>query len=447
MSAAAATPESHTAKAAPPLEFPDDPRKWNGWSHYQAENLYTRLCLDPAANPTDLEIQQHYNALLQWWQKKLPLKNQPSNPLAQLLGRGLDEAGRHLAQAQPELLDRGRRRDIDTELAAAAQADVLVEFSKYVAFSIKKGLLTPEAEANLREFGQRHNLHPDQIGTCIDEALRQNNARRSPPAVATPPARPVRVFAAGEAETEFFRILRLSEVHLGSATESVRRIFASIAHNLGIELEDAQDLLDDYLEKEELALCQRREIPTALAPAVAGRATLAEPMRMAFTPPPEPACFPLKPEPGALPPSFHNPVGAPMLLIPAGKFIMGSEASDAAPNEQPLTPIKLSQFYMSRHPVTNAEYEQFDSLHRQKRIASAGDDHPVVYVTSLEAIKFADWLGQKMAGDTGSRPRRNGSTPPVVLTVENFHGAMTIGRAIWQISPMPALPFPGGMRS
>jgi formylglycine-generating enzyme required for sulfatase activity len=74
---------------------------------------------------------------------------------------------------------------------------------------------------------------------------------------------------------------------------------------------------------------------------------------------------------------------------------MGSNASDAAPNEQPLTPVKLSPFFMSRFPVTNAQYEQFDPGHHRKRMARAGDDHPVVYVTSVEASKFAEWLSAK----------------------------------------------------
>ena len=67
---------------APPV-FPDDPRKWNGWSRYDADSPYERLCLDPDANPTEEQIQQHCAAILQWWQNKLPLKNQPSNPIAQ----------------------------------------------------------------------------------------------------------------------------------------------------------------------------------------------------------------------------------------------------------------------------------------------------------------------------------------------------------------------------
>jgi formylglycine-generating enzyme required for sulfatase activity len=71
---------------------------------------------------------------------------------------------------------------------------------------------------------------------------------------------------------------------------------------------------------------------------------------------------------------------------------MGSEAIDAGPAERPLTKVTLSRYYISKHPVTNVEYEQFDPGHVRKRAAGAGDRHPVVYVSSLEAIKFCQWL-------------------------------------------------------
>ena len=130
MLAAAPTTETPITKAVPGPEFPDDPRKWDGWSHYLSENPYERLCLDPLSNPTNLQILQHYNALLHWWQKKLPLRNQPSNPVAQLLGRGILEASRYLAHAQLLLLDPMRRRQVDEQLAAAAQEEALGEFAK-----------------------------------------------------------------------------------------------------------------------------------------------------------------------------------------------------------------------------------------------------------------------------------------------------------------------------
>jgi formylglycine-generating enzyme required for sulfatase activity len=57
--------------------------------------------------------------------------------------------------------------------------------------------------------------------------------------------------------------------------------------------------------------------------------------------------------------------------------------------------LRVSRFYMSRHLVTNAEYEQFDPSHKRKRAAGAGDRHPVVYVTSLDAIKFCQSLSTR----------------------------------------------------
>ena len=54
-----------------------------------------------------------------------------------------------------------------------------------------------------------------------------------------------------------------------------------------------------------------------------------------------------------------NSLGSQMLFVPSGEFVMGSDAPDAGPTEKPLTKVTLSRFYISRHPVTNAEYEQF----------------------------------------------------------------------------------------
>ncbi len=71
---------------------------------------------------------------------------------------------------------------------------------------------------------------------------------------------------------------------------------------------------------------------------------------------------------------------------------MGSEAMEATPNERPLTHITLSRYYLSRFPVTNAQYEQFDPSHARRRAPGTGDDYPVVYVSSAEAMKFCQWL-------------------------------------------------------
>jgi formylglycine-generating enzyme required for sulfatase activity len=74
---------------------------------------------------------------------------------------------------------------------------------------------------------------------------------------------------------------------------------------------------------------------------------------------------------------------------------MGSDAIEAAPNERPLFRVTLDHFYLSRHLITNAAYEQFQPAHLRKRIPGAGDRHPVVHVSSLEAIKFCQWLSAR----------------------------------------------------
>jgi formylglycine-generating enzyme required for sulfatase activity len=55
----------------------------------------------------------------------------------------------------------------------------------------------------------------------------------------------------------------------------------------------------------------------------------------------------------------------------------------------------LSRYYLSRHLVTNGQYEQFDRAHRTKRAPGAGDNHPVIYVSSLDAMKFCHWLSSR----------------------------------------------------
>src|SRR6266403_4157462 len=117
------------------LPLPDDPNKWDGWSKYKSPNLYERLCLDPRANPSNELIEEHCRELMRWWQKKLPLKNQPSNPLAQLLRAGLEESSRFLTEARVELLDPERRQLLDEKLAAAERDELIEEFKKYFIFS------------------------------------------------------------------------------------------------------------------------------------------------------------------------------------------------------------------------------------------------------------------------------------------------------------------------
>ena len=146
-----------------PLPLPDDPRKWQGWNNYRSLNFYERLCLDPHANPSNELIEEHCRELMRWWQKKLPLKNQPSNPLAQMLWFGLEESSRFLTEARLELLDPERRKLLDEQLAAQQHEEAVSEFRKCLEFALAGGVLSPEEEKNLVRFGTERALTEAEI--------------------------------------------------------------------------------------------------------------------------------------------------------------------------------------------------------------------------------------------------------------------------------------------
>ena len=376
-----------------PVPLPDDPYKWDGWSKYKSPNLYERLCLDPRANPSNELIEQHCRELMRWWQKKLPLKNQPSNPLAQILRPGLDESSRYLTQARVELLDPVRRQQVDSELAAQANEQAVIEFHKYLTFALADGVLTPEEEKSLHRFGAEHGLSAEQIADYIEAELKDSGATRvvsaaAPPPVAAPREPRTRRQKSVDPKEDFMRMLRLSGLDSEGMSDETRDAFVNMAENLGIEADEAEELVDVYLEEAD----KMDEPEAVVAPRVV---VVRQPVKPAA---PNGHVPPAVAKPEAEPARSANyitSVGTQMLFIPSGEFNMGSDAPDAGPTERPVTKVTLSKFYMSRHLVTNTDFEQYDPSHARKRAPGAGDRHPVVYVTHLDAVKYCLWLSTR----------------------------------------------------
>src|SRR5689334_589852 len=233
-----------------PLPLPDDPRKWQGWNNYRSENSYERLCLDPYANPSNELIEEHCRELMRWWQKKLPLKNQPSNPLAQMLWSGLEESSRFLTEARLELLDPERRKLLDEQLAAQHHEAAVAEFQKYLEFALTSGILSDQEEKNLKQFGLERALTESVIESLIEEGLREKGATRAP--VPSPSQHlaelPVKSASASPQE-EFLRMLRLSNLDSMSMSDDQRDTFIDMAENLGLDPGEAEDLVDLFLEE------------------------------------------------------------------------------------------------------------------------------------------------------------------------------------------------------
>ena len=108
-------------------------------------------------------------------------------------------------------------------------------------------------------------------------------------------------------------------------------------------------------------------------------------------------------------------VPANFVYIRGGTFTMGSPSDEVSRSgdEGPQHQVRLSDFYMSRYEVTVAEFRRFvedgystdaennqDALNwrhgvsRQLR-SSSEDNHPVIYVSWNDAVKYCKWLSFK----------------------------------------------------
>jgi formylglycine-generating enzyme required for sulfatase activity len=93
-----------------------------------------------------------------------------------------------------------------------------------------------------------------------------------------------------------------------------------------------------------------------------------------------------------------------MVLIPAGKFIFGSDSGDR--DESPEQVVYLDAFYIDRYEVSNREYMKFVETTHGRPPASwangtygeGAGDLPVL-VTYHEALAYAGWCGKRLPSE------------------------------------------------
>ena len=100
--------------------------------------------------------------------------------------------------------------------------------------------------------------------------------------------------------------------------------------------------------------------------------------------------------------------GAPMVLVPAGEFLMGSEVEGDAPSHR----VYLDALYIDRQEVTNARYLKFVESTRHRAPQHVVDpqydlwvgaalspgvaDLPVVNVDWSDADAYCKWAGKRL---------------------------------------------------
>lgn len=119
--------------------------------------------------------------------------------------------------------------------------------------------------------------------------------------------------------------------------------------------------------------------------------------------------------------------GAPMLLVPAGEFVMGSEKGDE--DEAPAHRVYLNAFYIDKFEVTNGRFAKYvETIQSEPPWGFADKETPVIHaerpvrwVNWMDAMGYCLWLGkrlpteaewEKAARGTDERTYPWGNDPP-----------------------------------
>ncbi|MBS0164847.1 MAG: formylglycine-generating enzyme family protein [Nitrospira sp.] len=101
-------------------------------------------------------------------------------------------------------------------------------------------------------------------------------------------------------------------------------------------------------------------------------------------------------------PELHGKDGAPMMLVPAGEFIMGSDRGDE--DEAPVHRVYLNAFYIDKFEVTNARFAKYvEAIQSEppwgfsdKETPVVHADRPVRWVSWMDAMGYCLWVGKRL---------------------------------------------------
>ena len=98
-----------------------------------------------------------------------------------------------------------------------------------------------------------------------------------------------------------------------------------------------------------------------------------------------------------------DPGGVELVLIPGGRFRMGSPKGEGYDSERPAHEVDVCPFYLGRYPVTNEEYGRFLQANPKAKEPEYWGNRqfnqarqPVVGVAWDDACRFAEWAGGRL---------------------------------------------------
>lgn len=116
--------------------------------------------------------------------------------------------------------------------------------------------------------------------------------------------------------------------------------------------------------------------------------------------------------------------------VDAGTFLMGSD--DLTVDESPLHKVSLPEFWISRYPITVAQFRAYAEESGNKKINASSlispDDYPVVYVSWKDGLRYCEWLTEKLVDFAKKKSKNN-----LFLGVKNRNLQVTLpSEAEWE---------------
>ena len=94
--------------------------------------------------------------------------------------------------------------------------------------------------------------------------------------------------------------------------------------------------------------------------------------------------------------------GAPMVLVPVGEFVMGTNDINM-PGSNPAHTVHLDSFYIDTYEVTNLQYATFlkatgrrEPKYRRKVILRKPDHRPAVFVSWYDAQAYCEYYDKRL---------------------------------------------------